>query len=214
MKRIILLITVIAVTSVAFGQNAKYVSSMEKTIATIDTSKSVASLRLVCNSFERIANAEKKEWLPNYYIAYCYMLMATYDKSNDNIDDYCDKADGFIAKADSLKPDNSEIYVLKGWASSSRIRVNPMARGQKYGMASAGFQEKAKSLDATNPRPYFMLGMGKYYTPSAFGGGKDKALPLFEEAVKRYKSFKPVSSIMPHWGEKQATDMLADCKKD
>jgi hypothetical protein len=55
--------------------------------------------------------------------------------------------------------------------------------------------------------------MEKFYTPPAFGGGKDKAQPLFEEAIKRYKAFKPANSIMPTWGEKKAEEMLAECKK-
>ena len=214
MKKIFTLAILITINFYGFGQNSKFVSSMEKNLSTMDTAQNMATYRSLSNSFERIANAEKKEWLPDYYIAFCYIMMANLETNNNLVDDYCDKADAFLNKADSLKPNNSEIYVLKGWAASSRIKVEPMTRGMKYGLTSSNLQEKAKSLDPSNPRPYFMLGMGKYYTPSAFGGGKDKALPLFTEAVNKFKTFKPSSNIMPKWGEKKSIEMLADCKKD
>ena len=50
-----------------------------------------------------------------------------------------------------------------------------------------GFSEKnidkAKIYCSTNPRPYYLSGQSKFYTPSAFGGGVDKALPLLKEAI-------------------------------
>ncbi|MEI6816919.1 MAG: hypothetical protein WCL14_09945 [Bacteroidota bacterium] len=214
MKKIILLTASLSFVLLMFGQNAKYVSAMEKNIATLDTTHSIASFQVLANSFERISNAEKAEWLPEYYIAYSYLMMANVEKDNDKVDGYCDKAEEYLDKADLKSANNSEIYVLKGWAASSRIKVNPMIRGQKYGTISATNQEKAKSMNPNNPRPYLMLGMGKYFTPAMFGGGKDKAKPLLEESVNKFKTFKLGSSIMPHWGEKMANDMYAECKKD
>lgn len=213
MKKVILSLTLICLSVLTFGQNKKFITSMEKIIASMDTANSTESYRSIANSFERIANAETKEWLPDYYIAFCYIIMANMEKNNDKVDDDCDKADGYLDKADLISANNSEIYSLKSWSASSRIRVNPMIRGQKYGPVSAELNQKAMKFDPTNPRPYYLSGMGKFYTPPAFGGGKDKAQPLFEEAIKRYKAFKPANSIMPTWGQKKAEEMLAECKK-
>jgi hypothetical protein len=57
-----------------------------------------------------------------------------------------------------------------------------------------------------------MKGTGLLYTPPQYGGGKDKALPALEEAVAKFKTFKPASSIMPHWGEARANEVLEQCK--
>ena len=157
MKKILSTLILLSVTVFAFSQNPKYVAAMEKNITVLDTTRDAIQLQNLANNFERIANAEKAEWLPNYYIAYCYVNM-TYAAKGDQIDTYCDKAEKFLHLADSISPNNSEIYTLKAQIASARISVNPMSRGQKYGTISGDFREKAKELDKTNPRPYYLEG--------------------------------------------------------
>jgi len=48
-------------------------------------------------------------------------------------------------------------------------------------------------------------------TPPQFGGGKDKAKPVFEKAVQLYKDAKP-KDLYPRWGQKQSEDMIAQCQ--
>ena len=49
----------------------KYLEAMQSALALFDSSKSLEDLQNVANRFERIANAEPKEWLPLYYAAFC-----------------------------------------------------------------------------------------------------------------------------------------------
>ena len=202
----------LSTTFFATAQNKKYIATMEKNVAALDTTRDGAKLQDLANTFERIAGAEKAEWLPNYYTAYCYVNM-TYSTKGDMIDTYCDKAETFLKKADSISPNNSEIYTLKAQLASARISVNPMSRGQKYGTESGELREKAKSLDKTNPRPYYLEGTAYFYTPPMFGGGKDKAKPAFEKALELYKDFKPASSISPNWGQRATLYFLKECDK-
>lgn len=194
----------------AQAQNPKYIAAMEKNIAALDTTRDPQALQSLANNFERIAGAEKNEWLPGYYAAYCYASM-TYNSKGSAIDNLCDKADALINRADSLSPNNSEIYVVKAQIRSARISVNPMVRGQKYGTESAELREKAKQLDPANPRPYYLEGTANFYTPPMFGGGKDKAKPVFEKAQKMFETFKPASSIAPHWGLHETAYFLKKC---
>jgi hypothetical protein len=210
MKKLATLLILISSITVGTAQNTRYTGAMEKNIAALDTSRSAAQLQPLANNFERIASAEKKEWLPLYYAAYCYVNM-TYSTKGNEIDTYCDKAESFINKADSLSPNNSEIYAIKAQIAGARISVNPMARGQKYGTESATLREKAKQLDPTNPRPYYLEGTALFYTPAMFGGGKDKAKPVFEKALEMYGKFKPASSIMPNWGQKNTEYFIKQC---
>lgn len=212
MKKLILLTTMVAACFSISAQNKKYLSAMEKNVAELDTTRDGAKLQNLANNFERIAGAEKAEWLPNYYAAYCYVNM-TYTTKGDMIDTYCDKADKFISKADSMMPNNSEVYTLKAQIASARISVNPMTRGQKYGTESAELREKAKELDKTNPRPYYLEGTAYFYTPPMFGGGKDKAKPAFEKAKKMFEEFKPASTIAPNWGKRSTEYFLRECDK-
>jgi hypothetical protein len=212
MKKTIL-IALIALTSIGVNaQNKKYISIMEKNVAELDTTRDAAKLQNLANNFERIAGAEKTEWLPSYYAAYCYVNM-TYSTKGDMIDTYCDKAEKFINKADSISPNNSEIYTIKSQIASARISVNPMTRGQKYGTESAVLRDKAKEFDKTNPRPYYLEGTAHFYTPPMFGGGKDKAKPSFEKALKLYETFKPESSIAPNWGKRSTEYFIKECDK-
>jgi hypothetical protein len=125
----------------------------------------------------------------------------------------CDISEKFAGKADTLSPNNSEIYALRSLIYSMRIGVNPMLRGAKFGTKSGEMNAKAKELDPNNPRPYLLQGQGKFYTPEQFGGGKEKALPLLEEAVRKFDNFKPASPISPNWGKQRAKQMLEECQK-
>jgi hypothetical protein len=178
----------------------------------MDTCTKISSYQQTANAFERIANAEKKEWLPSYYAALCNAFMASLS-SGDKIDEYCDISEKFAGKADSLSPNNSEVYALRSLIYSQRIGVNPMLRGAKFGGRSGEMNAKAKELDPANPRPYLLDAQGKFYTPAQFGGGKERALPLFEEAVKKFEAFKAASTIAPDWGKQRANMLLDECRK-
>ncbi|MBL0330931.1 MAG: hypothetical protein IPP64_16350 [Bacteroidetes bacterium] len=212
MKKTLSILALLSVAIFAEAQNPKYIAAMEKNIAALDTTRDGAKLQNLANNFERIASAEKSEWLPNYYTAYCYVNM-TYSTKGNEIDTFCDRAEKFIKVADSISPNNSEIYTLKAQIASARISVNPMSRGQKYGMESGELREKAKELDKTNPRPYYLEGTAYFYTPPMFGGGKDKAKPVFQKALEMYETFKPASTIAPNWGKNSCTYFLKECDK-
>lgn len=213
MKKFIALAACTLLFIAATPPDKKYIKTMEKNIASMDTCKSQASWQKLANNFERVGNAEKKEWLPLYYTAYSYIIIGYMEADKGKMDDYFTKAQGFANKADSLMPNNSEIITLQAWVLSAMIGVSPMTRGAKLGPQSGMLLDKAIELDKTNPRPYYMKGQSAMYTPAMWGGGKDKAIPLFEKALELYAKFKPASSIAPNWGESQTKESLAACKK-
>ncbi len=211
MKKTIIIIALLGIYNLSNAQNAKYIATMEHNIAILDTTRDAAILQNEANTFERIGNAEKAEWLPAYYAAYCYVNM-TYSPKAD-VDTWCDKAETFLKKADSLSPNNSEIVTLQAQIASARISVSPMTRGQKYGTMAGELREKAKKLDATNPRPVYLEGTAFFYTPPMFGGGKDKAKVSFDKAKAMFETFKPVSTIAPHWGKNSTEYFLKQCEE-
>jgi len=52
---------------------------------------------------------------------------------------------------------------------------------------------------------------GRVKSINCYGGGKDKAKPLFEKSLALYQTMKP-QPLYPNWGQKQAEDGLAQCK--
>jgi hypothetical protein len=90
--------------------------------------------------------------------------------------------------------------------------VDPPSRWQQYGAAVNENREKAKQLDPNNPRVYFLEAQNLFGTPKEFGGGKDKAKPLFEKSLELFKTYKPSNSLYPNWGQKSSEQMLEQTK--
>ena len=209
-KLITLFVSVIALN--ASAQNSKFEKAMMKNVSMMDTASSVETWQSITNNVERMAAAEQKEWLAQYYAAYSNLILGLRQSENSTKDSYYDRAITFIDKADSIQPNNSEIYALRGFALGVKIGVDPQQRGMTLGPQAGMYLSKAKELDANNPRPYYLQGQSAMYTPEQYGGGKAKALPLLETAVEKYKNFKLENPVMPHWGEKRAKDVLEQCK--
>ena len=132
------------------------------------------------------------------------------DKSKS--DAIADKAEQLIVKAETLAgKENSETDVIKSMIASAHMMVDPQTRWQQYGAASASNIEKAKELDPANPRPVYLEGQAKFYTPEAFGGGKAVAKPLFEKALAMFDTFKPKSELDPTWGKASTQYFLSMC---
>jgi hypothetical protein len=207
---------------VAVGANAqseKYLRTMEEKVKALDTVRSQSGWQSMANTFERIGEAEKTQWLPFYYSALSH-VMAGYTMSNGQpggsnttqLDMLADKAEGLIGKAETLEKDNSEIFCVKKMIATLKMTADPMTRFQTYGPKAAEALAKAKMLDPVNPRVYMLEGQDKLFTPEQFGGSKTEAKRLFEESLKLYESFKPKSPIHPRWGVNQVKYFLAQIK--
>ncbi len=212
MKRIFLSLSFLAVVVIASAQDDKFQKTMEQTVTTLDSAKTPEDLKDVAAKFERIADAEKTQWLPYYYAAVANIFVGFRDEKADK-DALADKADGLISKAISLQPKNSEIYLAKSMSATLHMMVDPMNRWQKYGADLREAMMTARQLDPSNPRTYYWEGQNVMGTPEQFGGGKAKAKPIFEKSAELYKTSKPVSSIYPHWGEDINKQMLDMCSK-
>ena len=212
MKKLIIVAVLLSLSFLSFSQSDKYVAAMKKNIAAIDTSfKNPANLLILANNFERIAAAEKNQWLAYYYAAFCEVNYGFMEQDKDKVDGFADKATDLITKADSLMPNNSEVSCIKSMIASCHMMVNPMQRWQEYGAESNGNMEKAMEQDPSNPRPYYLKGQGLKYTPEQFGGGCKTAKPALQTALDKYDAFKPASELSPSWGKQQVEMLIKGC---
>ena len=213
MKKLVIVSTLIFISVVSFGQSEKYVAAMKKNLSAIDTSfKNPADLLALANNFERIATAEKNQWLAYYYAAFCQVNYGFMMQDKDKVDAIADKATDMINKADSLMPNNSEISCIKSMIASCHMMVNPMQRYMEYGPESNSNMEAAMKQDPSNPRPYYLKGQGLKYTPEQFGGGCVTAKPALQTAMDKYGTFKPAGELYPNWGKAQVEMLLQGCK--
>lgn len=202
------LVVVLCFASISRADDEKYIAAMKKNMIQMDSMKTVDDMVDLTNTFIRIANAEKDKWLPYYYASQLCVLSSFTDSVNSKKDEYLDEADKFLAIADSLQPNESEIYVLKGFICQARLQVDPMSRYMKYGFQMNENFEKAIALDPANPRPEYLKGVTLFYTPEQFGGGAKAAKPVLETSLKKFNEFVPKNELMPHWGKQQVEDFL------
>ncbi len=210
LRQLLVSLCVLLLATASFAQNDRYQKGMEKTMSMLDSAKNSDDYTSVAAAFERIGDAEKTQWLPYYYAAFCNVMKGFQDQKV-NKDEVATKAEELIAKAEAIEPKNSEIFILKNMASTLHMLVDPQTRWQQYGAKGNEALAMSKQLDPNNPRAYLMEGQGIFGMPVQFGGGKDKAKPLFEKSLALFEVQKPASALHPKWGKSSAKGMLARC---
>ncbi|WP_462317354.1 tetratricopeptide repeat protein [Marinilabilia sp.] len=210
MKTILFTVLAFFISASVFA--GKYESAMQSNISEMYKSHTPEKLETIGGKFFRIAEAEGSKWLPYYYAAYSYVSITFNMEDGDKIDAWLDKAQEMLDKAMGLEPDESELYVLQGLLHSMRI-TTPM-RGMKYSSLSNQALGQAEKLNPENPRLWFCKAQNVYHTPSMFGGGADKAQPLFEKAARLFDSFEAPEPLWPAWGEGSNAEMLEKIMED
>ena len=209
MKQFILSVIAVALTFAVNAQSEKFIAAMQKQLALMDSAKTTQDFQNVANNFERIGDAEKTQWLPYYYAGLVLTSAGWRDKNLDK-DANSEKIKALCTKAEAIEK-NAEICSIKNMAATQQMMVDPQSRWMTYGQESGKAIQEGLQLDPNNPRLYYLQGMGIFGTPPAFGGGKEKAKPIFEKALELYKAEK-VKPLYPHWGQEQTEQMIAQCK--
>lgn len=212
---LIFLVAALAANRPVRAQSDQYKQAMSSAIGSMQTQNQTtppADFLAVANQFERIAGAEPNEWLPRYYAGLEYVFLGFTGKNETEKDKYLDQADTNLKAAEALAPSNDELAVLKAYIAQARMVVDPMSRWQQYGPLFQAGLEKAKSLNANNPRIYVLEGSSLMYTPEQFGGGPGTACPILKQAAEKFTTFKPASDLHPMWGQKNIEPLLAKCK--
>jgi hypothetical protein len=204
MMKTFFLSILLGMSLLSFAQSERYQKAMEQHVPSVDTALSPDALLNLANTFQRIAEAEKDQWLPYYYAALCqvtraYMIGGETPAASVT-DPIADVASQLLTKAEALSGENSEVYCIKKMIASLRMMPDPMNRYMTYGPIAAQALEQAKKLDPENPRVYMLEAQDKFYTPEQYGGSKAEAKTLFETAKAKMETHKPASSIHPSWG--------------
>jgi hypothetical protein len=208
MKKLFLISFVFAAIF-ANAQSDRYVDAMKKNLTLMDSAKTTPDFQNVANAFERIGDAEKTQWLPYYYAGLALTRIGWMDQKLDK-DANAEKIKALCAKAEAIQ-NNSEICTIRNMAATQQMMIDPQTRWQTYGMEASAALQTGIKLDPNNPRLYYLQGMSLFNTPEQFGGGKDKAKPVFAKSVELFKKeeHKP---LYPSWGKEQAEQMLAKCE--
>lgn len=99
------------------------------------------------------------------------------------------------------EPQHAEAHALRGTVIGERI--TGMIGGMMLGPKASASLKRAHELAPENPRVALQRGIGFFFTPGAFGGGLDKALPELKrsrELFEQERNDRP----WPNWGRVDA----------
>ena len=206
----ILMFTILMTAFSATVFSANYEETMKVNIQKLNTEFTISGLTNLANQFERIANAETGKWHPGYYAVYCYVwATAVGEIPAEDKHKLLDLAQVQMDVLQKSFKKESEIFALQAFLY--QMRITDMSKGFKYSSLASEALEEAEKINPNNPRIYYLRGNNTFHTPKAFGGGKEKAKPMFEKAAALFESQKPANAIEPAWGSEHNKQMLAEC---
>lgn len=212
MKKVTFLLILVWSFGVATAQNDKFTQAMLANLEKAKTAQNVSDFQEVANGFERIAVSEKNQWTAWYYAGWYNLIINFQESDVAKKQQFLDQAKKLIDEGLKVKPDESELLVVKVMAYYAEMAINP-ANAMDLFPKTAELLEKAKSLNANNPRIYLTQAEAIFNMPVEFGGGKEKAQPILQTAKEKFDKFVPENQLSPDWGKERCEMLLAECKK-
>lgn len=191
-------------------------TSLQNAITKLDQSQTAKDYESLEKVFAAIAS-QGNDWLPYYYAAFCNARIGLlYQDDGDKIEPYSIRGEEQANKAKSLldttrqKNELSEVYTVMSMVYRTKVFINPMTYGRKYGMLSDQWLRQAKQFNPTNPRAMYVEAWVKYNTPKMWGGDKNLARQLATQSLKLLENATPDSQ--PHWGKAEDMELLSKYK--
>ena len=210
-KLIISVLSIVLFIHSGFAQS----SAMVQTVAKLDQAQTVKDYAQVEKTFS--ANTGSPVWLCYYYAALCNAKAGfLLQDDGEKIEPYSIRGEEQAQKALSMLDSTTqhkelaEVYTVLSMVYRTKVFINPMTYGRKYGMLSDQMLKKALALDPENPRALYVAAWVKYYTPKMWGGDKEKARQLATESLK--KLVNPGTDEYPHWGRAEDQELLTKIK--
>jgi hypothetical protein len=212
MKRIIVFALVVLTAVTAWGQNDKFTNAMLAVMQKSGEAQTFEEHQDVANSFARIAEAEKGEWAPLYYAALNNIIMSFMDIDPEQKEKLIALAESQVDAGLKLKPEESELMVLKILTYYGRMALSPMDAMYLIGDANT-LTDRAKELAPDNPRIYLEQAEAIFNMPPQFGGGPEAAIPVLEEAMEKFDTFVPDGPLAPNWGRDRCEILLRQAEE-
>ena len=211
MKKLLLCLSVVFITYSGFAQS----SNLQQAVTKLDQAQTVKDYEALEKMF--LSTSDQHAWLPPYYAALCNAKIGfLLQEDGEKIEPYSIRGEEQTKKALALldstkqKKEVAEVYTVLSMVYRTKVFINPMTYGRKYGTLSEQALKTAKSLDAQNPRALYLAAWVKYYTPKMWGGDKDLAKQLATQSLQLLVN--PGTDVYPHWGRSEDQLLLSKIK--
>lgn len=208
---LLFLFALLTISLSAQSTDEVYTKGLENAIAKMDTAKNIRSIKQVRNQFDRIAQKYSDQWLPIYYVAYNDLEMIYLNPQSEDNSNLLVEAKERLNQLGKMKDVNkSELSTLWGYYYNALVATDPATNGAKYYNDVMSNYKNAIELDASNPRPVFLLAFFEQNLPSFLQSGKDYCGELKKSEALYNEKTSLMSEI--HWGKNFLTTLLSKCQ--
>lgn len=162
--------------------------------------------------FERIASAEKDNWLPGYYVALVNTTEAFKTQDSKTFESLLTKAQNALDPLMDKDPNNAELLVMQAMIHTAYIAKDPMTNGQRLTGPVMQLYGKAEAVAPDNPRVVMSKAQFELGSAQFFGTDIQPICARIEKAKQLFDTFKPETPFHPTWGMDQAEQALKGCE--
>ena len=143
-------------------------------------------------------------------LAHYYAGLAGYRIANQLSEDAEDRRESHVEdairhlkRATETDSTMADAWALLAGSYGQMMGMNPM-QGMTLGSDADAAIKRAKDLAPENPRVWIIDGTSDFYTPSMFGGDKERALQKFKKAARLAEQESVGAPLAPSWGHAEA----------
>lgn len=204
-------LTVFLVMAIALvAQSGQFQMELKKEIERMHYEYDLKRSETIRGKAERFLKMNPDSWYAHYYMAFIYDHLGTLNmvEDEDKADDYFDLALDYLDTALGMK-DFEDGYSLRSSVYGKKIGISPM-KGMFLGPRSNNAVDDAYDVSRDNPRVWIIEAIGKMYTPSMFGGDKERSRKLLVKSEKALKNYVESDSLMITWGKADVYAWLSE----
>ncbi len=203
-----ILIILMLFTATIINAQAAYEKGMTKAFELWENNKQDEAI----NFFERIAKAEKENWLPYYYAAQVHITMTFGLKDAEEIESRLKKAQDFLNEAKTFSQNNAEILIMEAMLNTAYVAYNPSIYGPTLSAKVEELYQKAKSIEPQNPRATLYHAEWKMGSAKFWGKDPKAFCPEIEKAILYFEKETQDTPFYPQWGKDQVKRVQQNCE--
>ncbi len=143
--------------------------------------------------------------LIQYWRAYLQFYLSIYYLNKGDKKTAEKEIDKGLNWLEEMKNKNSEDYALLSEMLGFSIQFKPL-KAMFLGPEAQDYATLAIKLDSTNLRAYYVYASNDFYTPEAFGGGKEAEKYLLK--ALSLPAQKIANEYLPSWGREESYELL------
>ena len=210
MKVIIVSILLGLISAMSTQAQSRYDAGMTEAFELWRNEKPVEA----ANLFERIAKAEKENWLPYYYASQIKIVQSFPMTEAAKKEQLLNEAQQLLDEAQQQGGDEVELMVLQAMLHTARLTVDPAVYAMKLSPVITGLYTKASKIAPQNPRlalskTEWNMGSAKYF-------GEDPVVycPDLKAGLKLFENEERSPMVAPAWGKERLQMLIAQTCKE